>query len=924
MTSGFTFFILLILCVVALIAFLSLQGRVTALQIQLLTLKKRLDELADQKTVPVDKTQSDESNSLKNPSTPTVTNTVISKPLVAPSSMTTNIVNQPIQSMVPTPQASQLNPVTPPQNSKTMPNRVADENSLGHRFIQWLVKGNPVAKVAIIILFFGLSYLLKYSIDHGLLSPQIRILGSLALGIALLTIGWRLRIKKSLYALILQGGAIGVIYLTLFAAFKLYGLVPLLLTFALLIIICATSIMFAILQRAISLAIIACVGGYLAPILLSTGSGNHIALFSYYLLISTAILIISFWQSWRLLNLIGFVFTFVVAMLWGYRSFQAPFYIECQIFILANMLIYGVLAVLLSVRNQQKEPYQNVLDLILLFSVPLTAFSLQYAITQQWQYAPAFSALGFGLFYLVGSFVVLRVWRQQAKHLALYGLAIGLGFSTLAVPLALTANWTAIVWLIEGTTISYAALSQKQYRFAWAGALIVILGAISALFANVTYINDVNFITLYGVMSAIILFNGCLWHHYRNLDASSDGIKLLFIIIAIISWSTWIIQGVVRIDQTTSYVVQPIIACYVIAVWLWFVIGRKIDWPLLRYAVIALWPVLALALANNILFYLHTYYAGLWGLSWLAAFISAYCYLYFDKDNLKDNQQLSMILHISLLWIVLAWLYYEINGMLTFLPWGFDVIKWSVLTVFTSVIILVFFLLSQYRRFPIHGFAAQYWKIGLLPVGFYLAFKLVTGLYSSGQIIYWTYVPFINPLEEAAVLGLMMFAIWLNQLVALTSGNQKMPTTSRQHSVMAVLFIITLTFLWSNSVILRSLSQWLEISWSFYALWHNNIVQVVLSLVWTLSAVILIAIAHRYLLRNVWFIGAILQVIVVLKLIIIDSVELDGLMRAFAFIGVALLMLVIGYLAPLPPKNNKKNPLQSIDSNVKDHRASIE
>lgn len=910
MTSGFTFFILLILFVVALIAFLSLQGRVTALQIQLLTLKKRLDELVDQKTVPVDKTQSDVLNNLKNPNTPTVANIVTPKPVVAQSSITTNIVAQPPHSIVPTPQASQLNTVTSPQNSKTIPSRIADENNLGHRFIQWLVKGNPVAKVAIIILFFGLSYLLKYSIDHGLLSPQIRTLGSLALGIALLTIGWRLRNKKSLYALILQGGAIGVIYLTLFAAFKLYDLVPLLLTFALLIVICATSIMFAILQREISLAIIACVGGYLAPILLSTGSGNHIALFSYYLLISTAILIISFWQSWRLLNLIGFIFTFIVAILWGYRSFQAPFYIECQIFILANMLIYGVLAVLLSVRNQQKEPYQNVFDLILLFSVPLSAFSLQYAITEQWHYAPAFSALGFGLFYLVGSFIVLRIWHQRAKSLALYGLAIGLGFSTLAVPLALTANWTAIVWLIEGTAISYAALSQKQYRVAWAGVLIVILGAVSALFANVTYLSDISFITLYGVMSAIILFNGCLWHHYRGLDVSSDGIKLLFIIIAIISWSTWIIQGVVRIDQATNYAAQPIIACYVIAVWLWFVIGRKIDWPLLRYAVIALWPVLVLALANNILFYLHSYYAGLWGLSWVVAFMSAYYYLYFDKDKLKDNQQLALILHISLLWIILAWLYYEINWMLTFLPWGFDVIKWSVLTVLASVIILAFFLLNQYRRFPIYAFTAQYWKIGLLPVSFYLVFELITGLYSSGQIIYWTYIPFINPLEEAAVLGLMMFAIWLNQFMKLISDNQKMQTSSRQRSLLAMLLIITLTFLWSNSIILRSLSQWLDISWSFYALWHNNIVQVVLSLVWTLSAVVLIAIAHRYLLRNVWFAGAILQVIVVLKLIVIDSVELDGLMRAFAFIGVALLMLVIGYLAPLPPKNNQ---LKNID-----------
>lgn len=898
--------------VIMCILYSNLKTRVIALQLQIQALKKRVDQFSPLQPVETLKNQSAqkelESVSItqtnqsqqQSPILAVAKQPVLATPIQNSSSQLA--VNSSVTTTIPTEQTRY------PQQPKQ---KIIDKDSLSYRFTQWLIKGNPVAKVAIIILFFGLSYLLKYSIDHGLLSPEIRVLGSLCLGLVLLTFGWRLRKKKELYALILQGGAIGVLYFTLFAAFKLYALAPLLLTFALLVIVCATSVMFAVLQRAISLAIIACVGGYLAPILLSTGSGNHIALFSYYLLISSAILAISFWQSWRILNLIGFSFTFVVAVLWGIRSFQAPFYVECQIFILANMLIYGVLAVLLSIRNKQKEPHQNALDLTLLFSAPLIAFALQYSITSSWQYAPAYSALGFGLFYLIGSFIVLRIWQSQAKHLALYGLAIGLAFSTLAVPLALSANLTALVWLFEGTAISYATLSQKQYRFSWAGAIIVLLGALSALIATTNYLNDITFIILYGAMSAIILFNACLWHHYRAIHTSSEVIKVLFMIIAIIVWSAWIIGSIGRLIGPLAYITQPIIGCYVIAVWIWFAIGRKTNWYVLCYAVIALWPVLLLCLLNNILFYIHDYYAGLWGLSWLVAFVSGYLYLYLERDNLKKaSTTLLSVLHISLLWIILAWLYYNLNWLLSLLPWGFEVIKLSLLMLLGSVVILIVFIINKYRRFPLQSHQKSYWLIGLLPIALYLLLTLIMGLTSSGKIIYWRYIPFINPLEESAAFALIMLTVWLSKSIRLVSEQKQRHLTQFGPSIITPLFVIIAIFLWGNSIILRCMSQWLDIPWSFYALWHNNIVQVVLSLVWTLTALTLITIAHRYSLRYTWFAGASLQCIVVLKLIFVDSVELDGLMKAFVFIGVALLMLVIGYLAPIPPKALIKNSEQ--------------
>lgn len=91
--------------------------------------------------------------------------------------------------------------------------------------------------------------------------------------------------------------------------------------------------------KALSLAMLASLGGYLAPLLLSTGSGNYVALFSFYLLLSVGILAISVWQHWRELNLLGLIFTFGVGGLWGVNDYQPAFYLNCQLFTVANILL---------------------------------------------------------------------------------------------------------------------------------------------------------------------------------------------------------------------------------------------------------------------------------------------------------------------------------------------------------------------------------------------------------------------------------------------------------------------------------------------------------------------------------------------------------------------------------------------------------
>ncbi|MFT5395811.1 MAG: putative membrane protein [Gammaproteobacteria bacterium] len=191
--------------------------------------------------------------------------------------------------------------------------------------------GNVVVKVGVIILFFGVSFLLKYAAQRNAFPIELRLIAVAIGAIGMLIFGWRLRHTKAQYALVLQGGAVGVLYLTVFSAAKLYTVLPLGLTFFVMVALVVFSCLLAVLQNSRSLACLATIGGFLAPVLTSSGGGSHIALFSYYAVLNAGVFGIAWFKAWRILNWLGFVFTFVIASLWG------TIHIDQNILILQNL-----------------------------------------------------------------------------------------------------------------------------------------------------------------------------------------------------------------------------------------------------------------------------------------------------------------------------------------------------------------------------------------------------------------------------------------------------------------------------------------------------------------------------------------------------------------------------------------------------------
>jgi uncharacterized membrane protein len=339
---------------------------------------------------------------------------------------------------------------------------------------KWLFTGNLVAKFGLLILFIGVSFLLKYAAERITIPIELRYAGVVLADIGLLVWGWRIRTARRGIGLPVQGAALGILMLTTFGAYSLSHLIPSGLAFGVLFALTVFTCLLAVLQDAMWLAVFGIAGGFAAPVLTSTGHGSHIALFSYYAVLNTGILAIVLKKSWRLLNLLGFAFTFLIGTAWGELKYQPENYLSAQVFLCLFFLFYVGIAV--AYANRQAPRLKHYVDATLVFGTPILGFALQFGLVRDKQFGLALSALALGIFYIG---LAMLLWRRRGSNLRMLidaFLAMGVVFGTLALPFALDQRWTSGAWALEGAAMVWIGLRQKSV-LTWSFGLLVQAGA---------------------------------------------------------------------------------------------------------------------------------------------------------------------------------------------------------------------------------------------------------------------------------------------------------------------------------------------------------------------------------------------------------------------------------------------------------------
>ncbi len=184
---------------------------------------------------------------------------------------------------------------------------------------------NLLPKIGIATLVLGIAYFVKYAIDRNWINETGRVAIGILAGAALIGVAHRLRNNYRAFSSILVGGGIAALYFTIAIAFWEYHLFSQTVAFVLLIFITAISVFLSIIYDKIELIIFSQLGGFAAPLIVSTGTGNYVVLFSYLLILNTAMLIVAFKKNWRIISVIAYVLTLIFYWAWLFNSFEEQY-----------------------------------------------------------------------------------------------------------------------------------------------------------------------------------------------------------------------------------------------------------------------------------------------------------------------------------------------------------------------------------------------------------------------------------------------------------------------------------------------------------------------------------------------------------------------------------------------------------------------
>jgi uncharacterized membrane protein len=772
---------------------------------------------------------------------------------------------------------------------------------------RWFTEGNVPVKIGVMVLLAGVAALLKYASDQGWVRVpiELRLAGIAAAGIAALVFAWRQREKRPSFALALQGGAIGVLMLVAFAAFKIYGLMPAGAAFGITIALVAGLGVLAVLQRALVLAVFGILAGFLAPIWLSTGSGNHVALFSYYAVLNVGIFAIAWAQSrrrsaWRLLNLLGFVFTFGIGTVWGVLGYAPHKFNSTAPFLLLFFALYLLIPIFYA--RSRGEGRRDLVDGTLVFGVPLVTFALQAGLLQdqiaRGERMPlAFTALALAAIYAVLGGVLNRLDRMRPLVESYAVLAVG--FATLAVPLALSAGATASVFALEGAALVWLGLRQQQRLPQLSGLLLQVAAAMAYVIGFHRYgmelVQTANGQWVWSALPTPIAnpaFMGAMlmalagfviaFCYRKTLD------RVLVAILTLWPLAWWVFAGFNEINAHAPYrfALVAALAFIVLSGWLAAEAYRRVrELPMLAVAAMAALVIaIPIAFAQSIR---HGHPFAQWGwAAWALYAVLGWRSLICLRDALMPIRGVA---HGGWWWALTA-------AILCFL---FDQAHsaglgdgWRVAA--TAVPVLVLAMLWRVRPHllaaPLVTGFEEYRGMLAIVASLVAAALWCVSLFLPGDSTPLPWITVINPLELFQVAALLLFAHWIWR------GERSAALVRRGLPVFAIT-----AFVWISFATLRATHHWAGGEWSPSML-DDTEVQTALTVVWSVLGVLGWIFGSRRGDRVLWGAGAALMAVVLLKLVVIDRDHLGNIFGIISFIAYGLLCTAVGYFAPAPPK----------------------
>lgn len=754
-----------------------------------------------------------------------------------------------------------------------------------------LVGSNALAKLGVLVLVIGLALLVQYAAGRGYFPLELRLGLAAGVGLGLALLGWRLRGSRPRYALTLEGGGVGVMYLAVFGALR-YDLIAAPPGFALLVLLAVVAALLAVLQNAQGLAVLGLLGGFLAPVFAADGPGDPVTLLGYLFALNVGILAVAWFRAWRTLNLLGFGATLGFGVVWGASSYRAALFGVAETFLILFFLLYLGVGVLYAFR--QPPRLKGLVDGTLVFGLPLAALPLQAALVAPFAFGLAWSTLVLGALYLGLAWLLVRGAPPELRGLAEAFVGTGLGFVTLTLPLALTDAWTGAAWALEGAVLVWLGLRGRRLWVRGVGVALqplaagaFLLGTLNAALSDALFALGASFLASAGLVSAY-----GLWRYRDRLRPAERPLGPLLLGSGL-TW--WGVAGFAVLHPLLPdpYEADALLVFAVLTALLCVLGSERARWPALGLAALALLPLMGLRLVGVVA----SGPAGpLQGLGWAAWPLASPAYAWVlhrvPAPTGSDRRGLFDGLHAAQLWLLALALGLEATWRLGRVGPGWSVVGYglalaALLLVVTRPAVRDLAWLRTRRTVTL--------TLGLAPVAAALALWAVwANLSASGDARPLAYLPLLNPLDLTQAAALVALGFWL-----LTLAREGVWARARRPLACALL---VLGVLWLSAAFVRSAHHWSGVPFSFPELFGLGALQTALTIFWTALALLLMLAAARRGERPVWLIGALLLALAVTKLFLVDLAQVGTVARIVSFVGAGALLLLTAYLAPVPPK----------------------
>lgn len=350
--------------------------------------------------------------------------------------------------------------------------------------------------IGIVTMVFGIGYFLKYSFEQGWVSPAGRVTMAYVWGIIFLIGGNQFRKRQfSAFGLSLVGGGIATLYFSTFAAFNLYHLFNQTPSFLLMVVITVLASALAIIYDTKWLAILGLIGGFLTPVMLSTGQDNYIFLMTYMTILNLGLLSVAFYKKWDILNTLGFVATYLIYTGWFFSHYNQSKFWPAILFVTLYYLIYSIIPFAYQFLREKRD---DIKGFLIITPNSFLAFAFSYFMIRErfsLEWVSIITILYAVVFLLMASYLYKKDLYKQDAFVVLLGKAAL--FLIITIPVIFSRHWITIFWAAQAAVLLWTGLRLGRKSLIIGSYILLIGTAYKFLFYDYSVVFKFNFNSLH-------------------------------------------------------------------------------------------------------------------------------------------------------------------------------------------------------------------------------------------------------------------------------------------------------------------------------------------------------------------------------------------------------------------------------------------